>query len=280
MNRVLVTGASGKTGRRVVQHLLAMGIRPRSASRTAGGAETVRFDWTAPETHSEALAGVDAVYLVAPPGAVDPLPVMRPFLERALQGGVTRFVLLSASSLDENGPMMGQVHGWLKSNAPSWVVLRPSWFMQNFSEQQHLPTILDQATIFSATGEGRIGWIDAEDIAAVAAIALSDRGFPSRDLVLTGPEALSYDEVAALIGRASGREIQHRRLSEQEMTQQFVTFGVPSQFAAELAAMDVAIAAGVEDRTTDNVSRVTGRPAGSFRNFVTRNAGVWERPKV
>lgn len=280
MNLILVTGASGKTGRRVVQHLLAMGIQPRSALRTAGGAETVRFDWTAPETHPEAVADVGAVYLVAPPGDVDPLPVMRPFLELALRSGVTRLVLLSASSIEENGPMMGQVHGWLKSNSPSWVVLRPTWFMQNFSEQQHLPTIVDQAAIFSATGDGRIGWIDAEDIAAVAAIALTDPSFQSGDLILTGPETLSYDEVAVLIGRASSRDIQHQRLTEQGMTQQFVTFGVPDQFASGLAAMDVAIATGVEDRTTDNVSKVIGRAAGSFLDFAIRNAGVWERPMV
>ena len=110
MSRILVSGASGKTGRRVVEHLVDMGIQPRSALRTAKGQDTVRFDWTAPETHIEALEGVGAVYLVAPPGSVDPLSVMRPFLEQALQSGVTRFVLLSASSLEEGGPMMGQVH--------------------------------------------------------------------------------------------------------------------------------------------------------------------------
>ncbi|MGB3337385.1 MAG: NAD(P)H-binding protein [Devosia sp.] len=275
MSRILVTGASGKTGRRVVEHLVGMGIQPRLALRTAKGPDSVRFDWAAPETHIEAFEGIGAVYLVAPPGAVDPLSVMLPFLQQALQSGVTRFVLLSASSLEEGGPMMGQVHAWLRRNAPSWVVLRPTWFMQNFSEQQHLPTIVGEDAIFSATGEGRVGFIDAEDIAAVAAVALTTPDFPNGELSLTGPDILSYDQVAALIGKAAGREIHHRRLSEPQMAERFVTFGVPEGFASGLAAMDSAIAAGAEDRTTDNVARVTGRPAGTFRDFVTRSAGAW-----
>lgn len=278
MSRILVTGASGKTGRRVVEHLVGMGIQPRSALRIAAGDETVRFDWTAPQTHLEALKDISAIYLVAPPGVVDQLPVMQPLLEQALQSGVTRFVLLSASSLEENGPMMGQVHAWLKIHVPSWIVLRPTWFMQNFSEQHHLPTIVGENAIFSATGDGRIGFIDAEDIAAVAAVALTAPDFPSGDLILTGPETLSYDDVATLIGQAVGREIYHRRLSEHQMADRFVTFGVPERFASGLAAMDSAIAAGAEDRMTDNVSKVTGRPARSFQDFVMRSVGAWAKP--
>jgi len=278
MTRILVTGASGKTGRRVVEHLVGMGIRPRSAQRTAKGTDTVRFDWTAPETHLEALKDISAVYLVAPPGAVDPLQVMLPFLQQALQSGVTRFVLLSASSLEEGGPMMGQVHAWLRSNVPSWIVLRPTWFMQNFSEQQHLPTIVGEDAIFSATGDGRIAFIDAEDIAAVAAVVLAAPDFESGDLILTGPETLSYDQVATLISQAAGRDIHHRRLTEYQIKERFVAFGIPDGFASGLAAMDTAIATGAEDRTTDTVAKVTGRPAGSFQGFVTRTAGAWAKP--
>lgn len=278
MSGILVTGASGKTGRRVVEHLQQMGIHPRAALRIAQGPDTVRFDWTEPQTHAAALADIDAVYLVAPPGVVDPLAVMLAFLQQALHSGVTRFVLLSASSIDEGGPMMGQVHAWLASNVPSWIVLRPTWFMQNFSEQQHLPTIVGEDAIYSATGDGRIGFIDAEDIAAVAAVALTAPDRESGELILTGPETLSYDQVAALVGQAAGRPIRHRRLSEQGMAERFERFGVPAGFASGLAAMDSAIARGAEDRTTDSVFQVTGQPAGSFADFATRSAAAWARP--
>ena len=140
---ILVTGGTGKTGRRIVARLQAE--RPGE----------VRFDWSEPGSFDAALDGVSAVYLLAPPTAADTLENMRPFLERALNQGVQRFVLQSASSLAAGGPMMGQVHAYLQAHAPSWVVLRPSWFMQNFSEGQHLPTIRDEGAIYTATGEGR-----------------------------------------------------------------------------------------------------------------------------
>lgn len=242
MSLILVTGGGGKTGRRVSAQLAESRLEHRVASRSATGPGSVRFDWSLPQTYDAALDGVTAVYLVAPPGVVDPLSTMMPFLQRALEKGVTRFVLLSASSLEENGPMMGAVHGWLRLNAPSWIVLRPTWFMQNFSEQQHLPTILADDTIYSATDDGRVSFIDAEDIAAVAVVALTEPEFANGDLVLTGPDCLSYDDAA---------------------------------FAPALAAMDTAISLGAEDRTTQVVLNITGRPPGSFQEFAARNVPVW-----
>lgn len=280
MSRVLVTGASGKTGRRVVEQLVSMGVQPLIASRAASGDDTVQFDWNVPQTHANALKGVGAVYLVAPPGVVDSLPVMFPFLEKALESGVTRFVLLSASSLEEGGPMMGAVHAWLRGNAPSWAVLRPTWFMQNFSEQQHLPTIIADNAIFSATGDGRIGFIDAEDIAAVAVVALTKPDLESGEWILTGPETLSYDDVANLIAKATGREILHHRLTERQMADRFIAYGIPGDFAPGLAAMDTEIATGAENRTTEYVFKVTGRAAGSFKDFVARNAAAWTKRDV
>lgn len=277
MSLILVTGGSGKTGRRVTARLAERGIAHRVASRSATGPSAVHFDWSLSQTHDATLDGVGAIYLVAPTGVMEPLPVMQPFLELALDKGVTRFVLLSASSLEENGPVMGAVHGWLRQNVPSWVVLRPTWFMQNFSEQQHRPTILAEDAIYSATQNGRVGFIDAEDIAAVAVEALTDPEFANGDLILTGPATLSYDEVARLIARAVGRDIRHRRLTASDMTDWFVTGGVPAAFAPTLAAMDTAISLGAEDRTTQHVFESTGRGPGSFEDFVIRNAAAWKQ---
>lgn len=276
MSLILLTGGGGKTARRVAAQLTERRLDHRVASRSSTGPGSARFDWSLPQTFDAALDGVNALYLVAPPGDAEPLPVMLPFLQRALDKGVTRFVLLSASSLEENGPVMGAVHGWLSLHVPSWIVLRPTWFMQNFSEQQHLPTILSDDAIYSATENGRVSFIDAEDIAAVAVVALTDPGFPNGDLILTGPECLSYDDVAALISSAAGREIHHRRLSAEHLTDWFVKGGIPATFAPTLAAMDTAISLGAEDRTTQEVLKITGRLPGSFEAFVTRNAAVWK----
>lgn len=278
MNIILVTGGSGKTGRRVAAQLDKMGVARRVASRSACGSGTVTFDWNSPETYDAALESVSAVYLVAPPGAVDPLPSMQMFLERALEVGVEKFVLLSASSIEEDGPMMGEVHGWLRRNAPSWVVLRPTWFMQNFSEQQHLPTIIANDAIYSATGNGKVGFINADDIASAAVSALRDRERSTKEVILTGPEPLSYDEVADLFSTGLGRRIRHVRLTEKEMADRFETFGVPPEFAPFLAAMDTAISHGAENKTTSGVLDMTGSHPSSFEVFISTQISLWEKP--
>ncbi|MBX9608611.1 MAG: ergot alkaloid biosynthesis protein [Gammaproteobacteria bacterium] len=273
--RILVTGGTGKTGRRVAGLLRGRGTEVLVASRTPQGAAQVRFDWADAGSYQAAIDRVGAAYLVAPAGPTDLLAAMTPFLERAVEAGVRRFVLLSASSLDEGGPMMGAVHAWLRTHAPEWVVLRPTWFMQNFSEAQHLHTIRDEGTIHSATGDGRVAFIDADDIAAVAVRALMDPGVLSGELILTGPEALSYGAVAALIATASGRSVTHRRESVAGMAARFEQGGVPAAFAGALAAMDGAIAGGAEDRITGEVERVIGSPPRGFAAFAGANVSVW-----
>lgn len=275
-DHILVTGGSGKTGSRIAANLRQDGASLRLAQRSASGEGEVRFDWTDASTYDDALEGVRAAYLVAPTNVTEPLEAMQPFLEKAISKGVERFVLLSASMLEDDGPMMGKVHGFLRHHAPHWTVLRPTWFMQNFSEQQHLPTIREEGVIYSATGDGRVPFIDAGDIAAVAAKALTTPDFPDRDLILTGPEALSYDQVAGILSNTLGREIVHRRLTESELAQRFAGQGMAPEYAAVLAAMDTAIAAGAEDRMTDEVLRVTNHPPTSFQEFAAQVQASWK----
>ena len=274
-NNVLVTGGTGKTGRRVADLLRQRGATARIATRSPNGSDQVRFDWTHADSFAGAIDGVQAVYMVAPTGAAEPLDVMRPFIDQAIRAGVQRLVLLSSSMLEEGGPLMGAVHAYLKAEAPGWTVLRPSWFMQNFSEAQHLDTIRAEGRIYSATQDGRVSFIDAGDIAAVAVEALLDNDFANGDLILTGPETVSYDEVARLISASSGRPVAHHRLSIGDLTTRFEAIGIPSGFAQALSGMDGAIAHGAEDRVTDTVRTVTGRKPKPFAEFVQENRARW-----
>ncbi|MCZ4603644.1 NAD(P)H-binding protein [Streptomyces sp. Lzd4kr] len=271
----LVTGATGTTGSRIAAQLTAAGHPVRAAGRKAvpvAGAEPVRFDWYDPGTHAAALDGVDRIYVVPPVGDPDPAAVVLPFLRRARAAGVRRAVLLSASSIPEGGPAVGQVHRALPGIFDEWAVLRPSWFMQNFTgDHLHAKSIRTEGLIRTAAGTGRVGFVDADDIAAVAVHALIDDRAPDTDLVLTGPEALSYDDIATVITEVTGRPVAHRPLSYEEMRDRLAA-QMPEEFAAMLAGMDRAIAEGAEDRITDSVRRLTGRPAGSFRALVERES--------
>lgn len=271
----LVIGATGTTGSRTAARLAAAGHRVRAASRRGApvpGAEPVPFDWYGPGTHAAALDGADRVYLVPPPGDSDPAAVMLPFLRQARTAGVRRAVLLSSSAIPEGGPAVGAVHQALPGLFDQWAVLRPSWFMQNFTGAHlHATSIRMEGVIRTAAGSGRVGFVDSEDIAAVAVHALTDAHAHNTDLVLTGPEALGYDDIAAIVTEVTGRSVVHRRLSYEDLRDHLAT-GIPVEFAAMLAGLDRAVAGGSEHRVTDTVQRITGRPAGAFRACLEREA--------
>ncbi|MFJ2830422.1 NAD(P)H-binding protein [Streptomyces sp. NPDC087263] len=272
----LVIGATGTTGSRVAARLAAEGRRVRAASRRAtpvDGASPVRFDWDDPTSYEASLAGADRVYLIPPLGAPDPAAVMLPFLRQARAAGVRRAVLLSSSAIPAGGPAVGRVHQALPGLFAEWAVLRPSWFMQNFTgDHAHARTIRADGTIRTAAGEGRVGFVDADDIAAVAVHALAGAQAPNTDLLITGPAALNYSGIAAVLTEVTGRTVTHSRLTYEQMRDR-LTADMPVEFAAMLAGMDQAIAEGAEDRTTDTVQRLTGRPPRSFRAFAERELG-------
>jgi ergot alkaloid biosynthesis protein len=268
---VLVTGGTGKTGRRVAEQLSATGAEVRVASR--GGPHP--FDWSNPATWAAALDGVSAIYLVPPPRAGDVTAAMLAFVEAAVARGVRRFVLLSGSPIPEGGLGAGLIHRWLRENAADWAVLRPSWFMQNFSEGQHLATIRDEGAIYSAAEDGRVPFINADDIAACAVAALTSPTPLNRDFVLTGPEPISYDEVARRITKATSRPITHRRISAEALAARYIATGIPALGAQMLGFADVMIAGGAEDRTTDGVEELTAHPPTDFETFAQASAALW-----
>jgi uncharacterized protein YbjT (DUF2867 family) len=270
MSDVLVTGATGTTGSRVTAVLSERGVPHRPATRSPTSAGQVRFDWADRETHQEALRGVRAVYLIAPIGVPDPVRLVEPFLQEALRQGVRRVVQLSSSALPEGAPGLGAVHRLVRTLMPEWTVLRPSWFMQNFVGDHLVAQGVKSGEIITATGNGRVAFIDAADIAAVAGHALTDDTPHNTEHILTGPVALSYADAARILTRQTGRIISHRSVSAEEAAQRIAAHGVPAEFAQVLAAMDIDISGGAEDRVTDTVKAVTGRTARSFQTFAAR----------
>ena len=260
---VLITGGTGKTGRRLAEHLAKRGIQARIASRRPEGGSP--FDWHDRNTWDVTLKGVTSAYLVAPPG--DSAALMIDFAAHAQESGCRRFVLLSASLLPAGGPGTGQVHAWLATQTAEWAVLRPSWFMQNFSEGVHAATIRKEGCIYTAAEDGRIGFVSADDIAAVAAVMLTTAVAPNSEAILTGPDAISYDTAAVTLSGALGRTIRHVRVGVDDLAARHRANGMPPIAAQILASMDAMIANGAEDRTTDQVAQFTGYPPTGFDAF-------------
>ncbi|PBK67028.1 hypothetical protein ARMSODRAFT_959703 [Armillaria solidipes] len=147
---------------------------------------------------------------------------------------------------------------------------------ENFSEQHRKP-IKPEDKIYSATCDGKIPFVSAEDIAAVAFRALVDPQSHNTDHFIRGPELLSYDEVAEILTGILGRKITHVKLTQLEMANLFTeATGMPKEYADMLALMDVQIAKGVEETLDDVVFRITGRPPIRLSTFVKSVKYVWE----
>jgi uncharacterized protein YbjT (DUF2867 family) len=276
---VLVTGGTGKVGSALVELLRGRGVPVRVAGRTPspGDPDAVRFDWHDPATHPAALRGVDRIFLVPPVESTDPLPLVGPFLAEAQRLGVRRVVLLGSAIVLPNAPGALEMAARVRATA-GWVVLRASGFMQNFLPAHPLgERIRSRGEIRTAAGDGGLGWIDARDVAAVASALLAGAVGPGdqRDHLLTGPEALSHPDAAAIITARTGRRVRVVRIDTGEQAAGYRAAGMSAEFAAALAAVDDGIRAGREGRVSTAVLDLTGRPPRTFADFVEEHAAVW-----
>ncbi|WP_309110057.1 NAD(P)H-binding protein [Saccharothrix sp.] len=258
MDEILVLGATGTTGKRVVRELQARGLAVRAASRRG----RVRFDWGERDTWGPALAGAGAVYLMAP----HELPVDPEFVHEAVAHGVRRIVLLSSRGIEEMGDerLLG-AEALVRESGVEWTVVRADWFNQNFDEGFFRPAI-EAGALAVPVGDIRQGFVDADDIAAVAAVALTEDGHAGRTYEVTGPRALSFGEALALISDASGRPIRFGGTPDEYRAQQDA-IGMPRERTeAEIEAF-----AQLKDgEATDDVPNVTGRAAVDFATYATR----------
>lgn len=148
--------------------------------------------------------------------------------------------------------------------------------MENFSEGPLAKSIRDEDAIYSAAADGRVAFVSADDIAAVAAAMLTSLDAPNRDAIVTGPSTLNYDEVAEVLSRVTGRLIRHIRIPVEQLAASHIAHGVAAATAQVVAGMDRLIAQGAEDRVTDEVMTFANRPPMIFDRFAAQNRSVWD----
>lgn len=272
----LILGGTGKTGRRVARLLNDHGQTTRTAARS--NTDTT-FDWNDPTTYSPALSGVGRVYLVPPANSIDFAEQVAEFLDTARTAGVEHVTYLSARGI-EYAPAevaLRAVELQLEAhNSFTYSILRPAWFMENFTESFLLPGILADGHVVAPTGAGDEAFISADDIAAVAVATLSDpAAHAGAAYTLTGPEALSFAETAAIIGEATGRQVSHLDLDREQWLAATVDAGVPAEYAAMLAGLFDTIRSGAGAATTTTVHDVLQREPVSFRSFARTNMDAW-----
>ncbi|MEU9187813.1 NAD(P)H-binding protein [Streptomyces sp. NPDC048484] len=268
---VLVTGASGKTGRQVAEGARAAGFRVRAASRSGD----VRFDWYDSSTWDGALRGADAAYLayapdVGAPGAAENVGA---FARRARELGVRRLVLLSARGERQAEP----TERALRESDTEWTVVQADWFFQNFSEGLLLEGVRGGEFVFPA-GEVPVPFIDTRDLAEVVVRALTDSSYVGRTLAITGARLLSFGEAMAEISGAASREIRYVPVPTKEYGAILAGFGLPAEEVAFMEAVFDGLLDGHNAQTTDVVRQVLGRAPRDFADFAREHAaaGVWK----
>jgi uncharacterized protein YbjT (DUF2867 family) len=271
---VLVTGGTGRTGTRLADRLTEAGVPVRIGSRGA----PVPFDWHEPGTWSPALHGVGAVYLCYSPDLAFPgVPeLMARFAEAATGAGVRRLVLLSGRG--EAGAR--EAEDAVRAAGLEWTVLRCAWFAQNFSEHFLLGQVRRGRLLLPADGGIAEPFLDLDDLAEVAADALTGDRHLHRVLELTGPRLLTLHQIAAEVSTATGRRVGFTACTPQEFAADLAADGVPAEEALPLAGLFTEILDGRNASLAPDLAEALGREPTDFTTYAARAAatGIWAAP--
>ncbi|CAM5382510.1 SDR family oxidoreductase [Streptomyces pseudogriseolus] len=277
---IVVTGASGKLGRHVVEQLLekvpaeqvtAVVRSPEKvADLAARGVRVAVADYNAPETFDGLFAAGDKVLLISgnefDKGRVRQHSLV---IDAAKAAGVALLAYtsapatLTATLADDH---RGTERALLDSGVP-YVLLRNGWYHENYTE--NLAPVLEHDAVVAAAGEGRISSASRADYAAAAVAVLTGEGHENATYELGGDEAWSFAEYAAELSRQTGREIAYNPVTPEQLTGILVGAGLPEPMAAMFAGVDAAIAEGQLVVDSGDLSRLAGRPTTPLAEAVT-----------
>lgn len=277
---IAVTGATGTIGRELLRLLAVRGLPVCALSRdppsdaTLPGVEWRRADLADRTALSGALEGADRLFLLTG-NTADMVVLQKDAIGVAGEVGVGHVVKLSAlGATDHSKSVIGlwhfNVERALRESGLRWTILRPHHFMQNLLD----PLVFDRKAgrVRSASGEGRIPFLDTRDIAAVAAEILAREAPSGEILTLTGPQAISYREATAVLAGVLGRPLAYEPETIDEAWSRRRSAGQPLWLAsAQLAIAEYQRAGGPTERVTDTVERVTGKPARTVYDFAEQH---------
>lgn len=278
--RILVTGGTGNLGRAVVQALLekqldvVVGTTNPSMVGEVSGIKTTKVVFEDATSMDDALPGISGLFLMAPPMDPEAALKLNPVIDKAKRQGVGHIILNSALGVDmsEEAPL-NAVEKHLKASGVNYTILRPNFFMENFSTGFIAPMI-QQGGIFLAADNAKTSFISTKDIAQTAAIAFQQKHY-GKEYNLTGPDALDHTQVAAMISEVAGKQVQYHSLGENEMLQGARDNGMPEGAVQFLGVLYAGVRSGFFAAVTDDVKMVTGKAPISFGTFVQENKGAW-----
>lgn len=283
--KILVSGATGNVGAEIIKLLVAQGASVRAAStdttklhkQWGNRVEAVTFDFTHPATYGPAFAGVERLFLLRPPTMADVQRAIIPALDAAQAAGVRHVVFLSLLGAEHNRVVPHyKIEQYLLHSGLAYTFLRASFFMQNLNTT-HRAEIQQRNEIFVPTGKGKTSFIDVRDIAAVAALALTDEGHANQAHDLTGNEALDYYEVATTLSQALGRPITYRNPSLIQFIWRQRRQGTPWPFLSVMVGIYTTARLGWASRVTATTQQLLGRAPITLRQYAEDYRTCWAK---
>jgi uncharacterized protein YbjT (DUF2867 family) len=281
---ILVTGGTGMVGGEILRLLSQAGVAARALVRTPQkapklpGITWVHADLAKPETLPAAFAGCDTVFLVSSIG-LDTVALQHNAIEAARGAGVKHIVKLSAFGTTDHAkaPILiwhYQIEEEMKRSGIEWTILRPHHFMQNLLTQ--LEYIVNDGVVYSPSGDGKIPYVDARDIAAVAAVTLTKPGHRGKTYVVTGGEALSYRQATEIISNTIGKKLRFIEETPEAARARREREGYPPAIIEGILVIGAHQRAGGKTVTITSVVRdLTGRPPRTFAEFARDHAAAF-----
>lgn len=236
----------------------------------------VRIDSQKPAEGLEVLEKVDAAFLIVPPTVVDGYSVLNPFVEKAKAVKLSKLVLMTAMGVNYAPPEapLRKLELTVEASGLQYNILRPNWFMQNF-HTFWIRGILKDQKIYFPGGNAKASFIDARDISAVASELLTSNKFANQAFDLTGGEALTHDEVATKISKATGKKIEYADITSEAFQQALSVVGLPADYVGFLAHIASILKSGGAAPVSNSVHAITGKSPITFDEYANDFKAKW-----
>lgn len=277
-NKTLILGASGTVGSEIVKNLKQKGHEVvRATSKKDLEKDQVYLNLLNHDGLEQAMNGVHNLFLLSPPGHANQDQLLIPVIESAKKNKIKKIVLMTAmgANANENAPLR-IVEKHLEKSGINYNIIRPNWFMQNFNTYW-IHGINEFGKILLPTGDGKGSFIDARDIAAVAATLLVTDKFNNQDFDLTGETAFHHDQIADILSQSTGRKITYENISPAQMQEGLLQAGLPRPYVEFMLVILDFFKLGYSERTTNAVELITGKKPISFENYAKDYAQAWSK---
>ena len=275
---ICITGAGGTVGSEVLNQIRLTDAKFRVAYFSEGKADNARasgidaavIDYNQPDTLEAAFAGCDKLFLLGP-NDLNQTELEINAVRAAKAAGVSQIVKQSVLGAEGESYSLAHVHRpvekAIEASGLSWTFLRPNSFMQNVQTFMS-ESIRAEGAFYTASGDACVSHVDVRDIAAVAVEALTKEGHEGKTYTLTGPEALTYDEIAARLSEATGRAIAHVSLPHEDLKGAMLGSGMPEPLADRMLDLERYFREDSASSVSDDINLATGNDARRFDDYI------------